>query len=207
MAAGQAIAAPAAPCTDGSIVRLDVAGFSCTLGDTTLSDFSSNLNTTQLTNNRVEFSVSGSTETILFERVGNNHFGTNPNLREFNFTVTVNPAPAAQGTTLSEYAVAARGTSATSQQFDSIATITGDNTPEQKADGPNPFHHTFMLNPGETRADVTVEGGSGSPNPLFSITNTFTLSTPTVATPEPMSLALFGLGLAGLGLAGRRKRS
>jgi len=205
MAAGQATAAP---CTDGSIVRLNAPGFTCTLGDTTLSDFSSNLNTTQLTNNRVEFSVSGSTETVVFVRVGNNDLGTGGNLRTFNFDVTVDPAPAAQGTTLSEYVVAARGTTAMGgTQFTSNATITGDNTPMQTASGTNPFQHTFALNRGDTSAEVSVSGGSGTANHLFSVTNTFTLSTATVGTPEPASLALFGLGLAGLGLAGRRKRS
>jgi len=204
MAGGQAIAAP---CVNGAINTITAAGFSCTLGDTTLSNFTFVPGNNTQTRNDVVFSSSGSTESVAFVRGPG--FGSNEQQQGFDFTVTVDPGPAAAGTTLSEYAVHVVPHSGSGSPT-STATITGNITPVQTASGPtsvaNPFLHTFTLT-GDTSARVVLAAGSLSATLLGSATNTFTLSTPTVATPEPMSLALFGLGLAGLGLAGRRKRS
>jgi len=121
-------------------------------------------------------------------------------LNTFDFTVTIDPAGVAAGTTIVEHTLNVVGGTT------SGGTITGNNSGMHTiADAANPHTNMLPLSPADTSVMVSVHAGqTGSSSALGSVTNTFTQSAPT-AVPEPMSLSLFGLGLGGLALARRRR--
>ena len=197
MAGGQANAQTACPTVPTVISTLITSpSFSCTIGDKTFSDFSFPTNNLEMiVRNDVVF-TGGTDTSVAFEKGP----GFPNGLNTFDFTVTIDPAGVAAGTTIVEHTLNVVGGTT------SGGTITGNNSGMHTiADAANPHTNMLPLSPADTSVMVSVHAGqTGSSSALGSVTNTFTQSAPT-AVPEPMSLSLFGLGLGGLALARRRR--
>jgi len=192
-------ACPTVPTVISTLISSNTSSFSCTIGDKIFSNFSFPTNNlSQIIRNDVVFETAGSDTSVVFERGP----GFPNGLNTFDFTVTIDPAGLAAGTTIIQHTFnAVAGT-------DSGGMIMGNNSGSHTiADASNPRTNVLMLSPADTSVMVDVHASqTGSSTALASVTNIFGQSAaPPAPVPEPMSLSLFGLGLAGLALARRRR--
>jgi hypothetical protein len=188
IAGGQAAHAGTCP-ADAVVTTIEAAGFNCTLGDKTFSDFAlSDVPTTAM----VGFGQFGPLSSVTLARVG--HFFP-AGLTTFDYTVAVT-----SGTqTIGEGTI---GIGVSFPTVTSIVTMNGRRlTPTAMNNG-----GTAMIDfgPGVTSVRVLDSSFITPGADLDSMSSDFG---PRMSLPEPTSLALFGLGLAGLALFARRRRS
>jgi hypothetical protein len=175
---------------DTTVTTVEAAGFSCTLGTMTFSNFT----------------ISGAPSSAV---VGFGQLGP-----LFAVTLARDGAFFPTGATVFDFTVAAAapntirmGTVGVDVSFPNVITITSMNgmslTPSSITNG-----GTGMITFSPGVSSITVADTShiiGSTAELNSLTNDF--SPVMIGVAEPSSLALFGLGLAGLALFARRPRS
>jgi hypothetical protein len=186
MAGGQAHAGTCP--ADAAVTTIEAAGFTCTLGDKTFSDFAlSGVPTTAL----VGFGQLGPLSAVTLSR-GGQFFPAG--LTTFDYTVAVT----SRSQTIGE------GTVGIDVSFPNVATTDSMNgsrlTPTPMQNGGTAML-TFSPDVNSVRVLQTSVIVSGAE--LNSISNDFI--GPRMNLPEPTSLALFGLGLAGLALSARRR--
>ena len=169
-------------------------GFSCTLGDATLSRFALiSSHQTQLNPTKVDFSDAGGTPDVTFT----GSFPGGPSNSTLQFDIAKNAAPAI----FTDVTLTANVTGDVRNQLLmtnskmvmlSQPQFTGSGTSSQPVDDPLlTVVRTNLFNFGGTTHTVSFAFTQGT--------------APPAAVPEPMSLSLFGLGLTGLWLARRRR--